>query len=64
MPGKPGEDSHGLSRSGPKNHPVGWPGGWVAGWVAGWLAGWLDPDENNASLALSHRSFPQGRVWQ
>ena len=36
----------------------------MTGWLGGWLAGWVDPDENNASLALSHRSFPQGRVWQ
>ena len=28
------------------------------------MAGWLDPDENNAYLALTHRFFPQGRVWQ
>ena len=51
---------------------LGWVGmGW--GWVGvkiwvlpkdRWLGGWLDPDENNASLALAHSFFPQGRVWQ
>ena len=40
------------------------PNNKIGDWLGGWLAGWLDPDENNASLALTHRFFPQGRVWQ
>ena len=53
------------------DYRFGWVGvrlglGW--GWVGvkicvlpndRWLGGWLDPDENNASQALTRRFFPQ-----
>ena len=32
--------------------------------TGGWLGGWYVKSDNIATKALTHRFFPQGRVWQ